>query len=105
MADETPSSIVAALLLDQEMNEKRGRISRVYRVRRIPSYVLFKLGTGKLRALIRRVLGWPDVVVVTSYEGMKSLKALLLPCNWDYCVLDEGQRIRNPDAEVGHLLL
>lgn len=32
---------------------------------------------------------------------MKSLKALLLPCNWDYCVLDEGQRIRNPDAEVG----
>eukprot|EP00752_Nemacystus_decipiens_P004421 g4036.t1 len=55
---------------------------------------------GKLRTLIRRVLGWPDVVVVTSYEGMKSLKALLLPCNWDYCVLDEGQRIRNPDAEV-----
>lgn len=38
--------------------------------------------------------------MVTSYEGMKSLKALLLPCNWDYCVLDEGQRIRNPDAEV-----
>eukprot|EP00903_Cladosiphon_okamuranus_P019263 g17709.t1 len=56
--------------------------------------------SGKLRALIRRVLGWPHVVVVTSYEGMKSLKALLLPCNWDYCVLDEGQRIRNPDAEV-----
>ncbi|CAM9862204.1 unnamed protein product [Scytosiphon promiscuus] len=55
---------------------------------------------GKLRALIRRILGWPDVVVVTSYEGMKALKALLLPCNWDYCVLDEGQRIRNPDAEV-----
>lgn len=50
--------------------------------------------------MIRRVLGWPDVIVVTSYEGMKSLKALLLPCNWDYCVLDEGQRIRNPDAEV-----
>lgn len=60
----------------------------------------FTLGAGKLRALVRRILGLPDVVVVTSYEGMKSLKALLLPCNWDYCVLDEGQRIRNPDAEV-----
>lgn len=58
------------------------------------------LTAGKLRALIRRVLGWPNVVVVTSYEGMKSLKALLLPCNWDYCILDEGQRIRNPDAAV-----
>ncbi|CAM9254896.1 unnamed protein product [Ectocarpus sp. 8 AP-2014] len=56
--------------------------------------------SGKLRALIRRILGWPEVVVVASYEGMKSLKAFLLPCNWDYCVLDEGQRIRNPDAEV-----
>lgn len=55
---------------------------------------------GRLRTLIRRVLSFRDVVVVTSYEGMKSLKAFLLPCNWDYCVLDEGQRIRNPDAEV-----
>lgn len=45
-------------------------------------------------------MDWPGVVVVTSYEGMKSLKALLLPCNWDYCILDEGQRIRNPDVKV-----
>lgn len=49
---------------------------------------------------MRRVLGWPSVVVLASYEGLKTLKALLLPCNWDYGVLDEGQRIRNPDAEV-----
>lgn len=56
--------------------------------------------TGKLRALIRRILSWPGVVLVTSYEGMKALNALLLPCNWDYCILDEGQRIRNPDAKV-----
>lgn len=49
---------------------------------------------------MRRVLGWSDVVAIASYEGMKSLKAFLLPCNWDYCILDEGQRIRNPDAEV-----
>lgn len=49
---------------------------------------------------MRRVLGWSDVVVIASYEGMKSLKAFLLPCNWDYCILDEGQRIRNPDSEV-----
>lgn len=39
-------------------------------------------------------------MVLASYEGLKSLKALLLPCNWDYGILDEGQRIRNPDAEV-----
>lgn len=54
----------------------------------------------KLRNLIHRVLTWPEVVIVTSYEGMKSLKSHLLPCNWDYSILDEGQRIRNPDAEV-----
>lgn len=58
------------------------------------------LTAGKLRALVRRVLSWPDIVVVTSYEGLKTLKALLLPCNWDYGILDEGQRIRNPDAAV-----
>lgn len=65
-----------------------------------PNFSSLLLNAGKLRALIRRILGWPEVVVVASYEGMKSLKAFLLPCNWDYCVLDEGQRIRNPDAEV-----
>lgn len=56
--------------------------------------------TGKLRKLVRKAAGWQGVVMVTSYEGLKSLKRLLLSYDWDYCVLDEGQRIRNPDAEV-----
>lgn len=63
----------------------------------------FHLTTGKLRTLVRRVLGWPNVVVVTSYEGLKSLKSLLLPLDWDYGIVDEGQRIRNPDAQVRRL--
>jgi DNA excision repair protein ERCC-6 len=37
---------------------------------------------------------------VTSYEGLKALQTVLLPHPWDVAVLDEGQRIRNPDAEV-----
>jgi SNF2 family DNA or RNA helicase len=42
----------------------------------------------------------PGVAIVTSYEGLKALQSVLLPHPWDVAVLDEGQRIRNPDAEV-----
>jgi SNF2 family DNA or RNA helicase len=42
----------------------------------------------------------PGVAIVTSYEGLKALQSALLPHPWDVAILDEGQRIRNPDAEV-----
>ncbi|GMI08221.1 hypothetical protein TrLO_g380 [Triparma laevis f. longispina] len=38
--------------------------------------------------------------VVTTYESLKKGDKALLHHNWSYAVLDEGQKIRNPDTEV-----
>ncbi|CAG8464312.1 1322_t:CDS:2 [Ambispora gerdemannii] len=42
----------------------------------------------------------PGHVIVTTYESVKKFRGLLLGCFWEYVVLDEGHKIRNPDAEV-----
>mmetsp|Transcript_23102 Transcript_23102/g.33843 ORF Transcript_23102/g.33843 Transcript_23102/m.33843 type:complete len:1238 (+) Transcript_23102:142-3855(+) len=43
----------------------------------------------------------PDgVVVVVSYEGLRRMKGLLLNTRWAAVCLDEGQKIKNPDAEI-----
>ena len=39
-------------------------------------------------------------VVITTYESMKVHDALLLPIKWGIVVLDEGHRIRNPNAAI-----
>lgn len=39
-------------------------------------------------------------VIVTTYTGLKVYSRLLLKQRWGYCVLDEGHKIRNPNAEV-----
>eukprot|EP00123_Amoebidium_parasiticum_P014608 comp22573_c4_seq1/m.34450 comp22573_c4_seq1/g.34450 ORF comp22573_c4_seq1/g.34450 comp22573_c4_seq1/m.34450 type:complete len:1409 (-) comp22573_c4_seq1:968-5194(-) len=39
-------------------------------------------------------------VVVTTYQGLRVAQDDLLPIKWDYVVLDEGHKIRNPDADV-----
>ena len=39
-------------------------------------------------------------VLVTTYAGVRIYRELLLAVKWDYVVLDEGHKIRNPDAEV-----
>lgn len=39
-------------------------------------------------------------VLVTTYEMVRSNAASLLAERWQYVVLDEGHKIRNPDAEV-----
>lgn len=41
-----------------------------------------------------------DGVVVTTYANIRLYKDLLLRYQWDYVVLDEGHKIRNPDAEI-----
>ena len=40
------------------------------------------------------------VVCVCSYEALRKWRDVLLPLPWGYAVLDEGQRIRNPHAEI-----
>lgn len=39
-------------------------------------------------------------VLITTYAGVRIYRDLLLSQKWDYVVLDEGHKIRNPDAEV-----
>jgi DNA excision repair protein ERCC-6 len=50
--------------------------------------------------LIRRVAGSSDGVLLTTYEQLRLFRARLLGVQWGYVVLDEGHKIRNPDAEV-----
>jgi DNA excision repair protein ERCC-6 len=39
-------------------------------------------------------------VVITTYESARAYSNLLLDLEWGYVVLDEGHKIRNPDAEI-----
>ena len=41
-----------------------------------------------------------DGVLVTTYSGIRIDQDILLRHKWDYVILDEGHKIRNPDAEI-----
>jgi DNA excision repair protein ERCC-6 len=51
-------------------------------------------------AMIGAVAASRDGVLLTTYEQLRLFRARLLSVAWGYCVLDEGHKIRNPDAEV-----
>ncbi|KAJ8440817.1 hypothetical protein Cgig2_000705 [Carnegiea gigantea] len=57
-------------------------------------------GAKKWHALIKRVLRSESGLLVTTYEQLRILGEKLLDIEWGYAVLDEGHRIRNPNAEV-----
>jgi SNF2 family DNA or RNA helicase len=50
-------------------------------------------------------------ILVTSFVGSVQHQEALLARDWHYVILDEGHKIRNPDAQVGiiqmnlHLLI
>ena len=39
-------------------------------------------------------------ILLTSYDQLRLQRNLLLGVSWGYAVLDEGHKIRNPDAEA-----
>jgi DNA excision repair protein ERCC-6 len=39
-------------------------------------------------------------VLVTTYAGLQTYADVLIPVNWDYAVLDEGHKIRNPNTGI-----
>ncbi|KAI5802729.1 SNF2 family N-terminal domain-containing protein [Pyronema domesticum] len=39
-------------------------------------------------------------VLLTTYEGLATYEKILLQKEWGYAILDEGHKIRNPDAQV-----
>ncbi|XP_046744954.1 DNA excision repair protein ERCC-6-like [Diprion similis] len=43
-------------------------------------------------------------ILVTSYTGVLNHKELLLNMEWHYVILDEGHKIRNPEAKVTKLV-
>lgn len=39
-------------------------------------------------------------ILVTTYSGLQTYAKLLIPMHWEYAVLDEGHKIRNPNATI-----
>uniref|UniRef100_A0A803PGL4 Protein CHROMATIN REMODELING 8 n=1 Tax=Cannabis sativa TaxID=3483 RepID=A0A803PGL4_CANSA len=56
--------------------------------------------TKKWDSLINSVLRSESGLLITTYEQLRILGEKLLDIEWGYAVLDEGHRIRNPNAEV-----
>ena len=51
-------------------------------------------------ALLRKIRASPAGVLLTTYDQLRLRRDELLPIAWGCAVLDEGHKIRNPDAEV-----
>ncbi|XP_075500836.1 protein CHROMATIN REMODELING 8 [Primulina tabacum] len=60
----------------------------------------YSKSTKKWDSLINRVLRSESGLLITTYEQLRLLGDKLLDIEWGYAVLDEGHRIRNPNAEV-----
>jgi DNA excision repair protein ERCC-6 len=39
-------------------------------------------------------------VLLTTFEGIRTHQDMLMIQPWQYVILDEGHKIRNPDAEI-----
>ncbi|CAK9149998.1 unnamed protein product [Ilex paraguariensis] len=50
--------------------------------------------------LINRVLTSENGLLITTYEQLRLVGEQLLDIEWGYAILDEGHRIRNPNAEI-----
>ncbi|KAL9625720.1 MAG: hypothetical protein Q9160_000040 [Pyrenula sp. 1 TL-2023] len=42
----------------------------------------------------------PGNVIVTTYSGLQTYAPVLIPIDWSYAILDEGHKIRNPNAAI-----
>ncbi|CAM6103711.1 unnamed protein product [Calypogeia fissa] len=51
-------------------------------------------------AMIKSIVESESGLLITTYEQLRLHREKLLDIHWGYAVLDEGHRIRNPDAEV-----
>jgi DNA excision repair protein ERCC-6 len=51
-------------------------------------------------ALVRRIASSDGGILLTTYEQLRIRHEELLPIAWGCVILDEGHKIRNPDADV-----
>ena len=54
---------------------------------------------GSKVSLLNRIVN-ANGVIVTTYAGLRLSHQLLLRYQWEYVILDEGHKIRNPDSEI-----
>jgi DNA excision repair protein ERCC-6 len=54
---------------------------------------------GSKRGLVKSVSG-SSGILVTSYNAIVTHKGLLQEHAFEYVILDEGHKIRNPDAQI-----
>jgi DNA excision repair protein ERCC-6 len=60
-----------------------------------------KLGkAGKAAKRIVDKVARDGHVLVTTYSGLQTYAELLIPTEWEYAVLDEGHKIRNPNTAI-----
>ncbi|KAL1117403.1 hypothetical protein AAG570_004729 [Ranatra chinensis] len=65
--------------------------------------ILHDSGTygGRVKGqLVRAIHSRRNGVIITSYEGLVKNKEVILRRPWHYVILDEGHKIRNPEAQV-----
>ncbi|KIY00855.1 uncharacterized protein Z520_03521 [Fonsecaea multimorphosa CBS 102226] len=51
------------------------------------------------RKILRPILEQGGVLV-TTYSGLQTYAPLLIPVDWQYAILDEGHKIRNPNTAI-----
>lgn len=89
-SDGTPRTITPNLLKNLEKWLRNSRANRVNEAIDEEDYEDFDedifCGTG--------------YAVVTTYENIRRSPDVWTGHNWSYVVMDEGQKIRNPDADV-----
>eukprot|EP00889_Picochlorum_renovo_P005759 jgi/Picre1/32789/NNA_008120.t1 len=59
-------------------------------------------GSGALSRsdVVRRIASSSAGILITTYDHLRICKRELIRVKWGYAILDEGHKIRNPDAEV-----
>ena len=51
------------------------------------------------KGIVSRVLS-EGHILVTTYSGLQTYADLLIPIDWEYAILDEGHKIRNPNTAI-----
>ena len=95
-----PSLIVCpATMLRQWLRELREWYPH-FRVAILHDSARTKGGSYSRSSVVKTIAGSSSGILITTYDQMRLCKKDLLSVRWGYCVLDEGHKIRNPDAEV-----
>ncbi|CAH8575536.1 unnamed protein product [Schistosoma turkestanicum] len=57
-------------------------------------------GYGKPNKLVQTITNNPGSVLLTTYSTLVTYRDILTSRNWSYIILDEGHKIKNPEAEA-----